>query len=55
MPCLPLQSEGGIVVALLRHIGGQQKQVSISENTAVRYLNEMNFSYKRYQYSLKKV
>lgn len=29
-------------------------QVPISENTAVRYLKEMNFSYKRYLYALKK-
>lgn len=48
------QSEGGTVVALLRHIGQQQERSPISENTAVRYLKEMNFSYKRYRYALKK-
>jgi transposase len=48
------QSEGGTVVALLHHIGRQQEQAPISENTAVRYLREMNFSYKRYRYGLKK-
>jgi hypothetical protein len=36
------QSEGGTVVALLRHIGQQQENTPISENTAVRYLKEMN-------------
>jgi transposase len=36
------QSEGGTVVALLRHIERQQEQAPISENTAVRYLKEMN-------------
>jgi transposase len=48
------QSEGGTVVALLRHIGQQREHAPISENTAVRYLKEMNFSYKRYRYGLKK-
>lgn len=48
------QAEGGTVVALLRHIGQRKEQTSISEDTAVRYLKEMNFSYKRYRYSLKK-
>jgi transposase len=48
------QSEGGTVVALLRHIGQQQEHAPISENTAVCYLKEMNFSYKRYRYGLKK-
>jgi transposase len=46
------QSEGGTVAALLRHIGRQQEQAPISESTAVRYLKEMNFSYKRYRYGL---
>lgn len=48
------ETEGGSVVALLRHIGQQKGQAPISEDTAVRYLKEMNFSYKRYRYSLKK-
>lgn len=48
------RAEGGTVVALLRHVGQQNGQVSISHDTAVRYLKEMNFSYKRYRYSLKK-
>lgn len=48
------EADGGTVVALLRHIELEKGQVSISEDTAVRYLKEMNFSYKRYRYSLKK-
>jgi transposase len=36
------QSEGGTVVALLRYIGQQQEHTPISENTALRYLKEMN-------------
>jgi predicted small secreted protein len=39
------QAEGGTAVALLRHIEHRQEQAAISENTAVRYLKEMNFSY----------
>lgn len=46
--------EGGTVGALLRQIGQTQDQASISENTAKRYLKEMDFTYKRYRYSLKK-
>jgi hypothetical protein len=48
------QAEGGTVVALLRHIEQRQKHASISESTAVRYLKEMKFTFKRYRYSLKK-
>lgn len=48
------QAEGGTVVALLRHIEQRQHQAAISESTAVRYLNEMNFTFKRYCYILKK-
>lgn len=48
------QAEGGTAVALLRHIEQREDRAQISENTAVRYLREMNFSYKRYRYSLKK-
>jgi transposase len=47
-------AEGGTVVALLRHIEQRQRHASISESTAVRYLKEMNFTFKRYRYSLKK-
>jgi GTP cyclohydrolase I len=42
------------VGALLRQVGQNQDQVPISENTAKRYLKEMDFTYKRYRYSLKK-
>jgi transposase len=48
------QAEGGTVVALLRRIEQRQEQAAISERTATRYLKEMNFTYKRYRYSLKK-
>ena len=48
------QSEGGKVVELLRHIEQRHEHAMISESTANRYLKEMNFSYKRYRYSLKK-
>ena len=48
------RSEGGTAAALLRHIGQRQESASISESTAKRYLKEMNFSYKRYRYGLKK-
>lgn len=47
-------SEGGTVGALLHQIEQSQDQVSISESTAKRYLKEMDFTYKRYRYSLKK-
>ena len=47
-------SEGGTVGALLRQVGQNPDQVPISENTAKRYLKEMDFTYKRYRYSLKK-
>lgn len=47
-------SEGGTIGALLRHLGKQQDQELISESTAKRYLKDLNFSYKRYRYSLKK-
>jgi len=48
------QSAGGTVVALLRQIEQSPGLAPISENTAKRYLKEMDFSYKRYRYSLKK-
>ena len=47
-------SEGGSVVALLRQIEQNSDHTPISENTAKRYLKEMDFTYKRYRYSLKK-
>lgn len=47
-------SEGGTVVALLRQIEQDRDHTPISESTAVRYLKEMDFIYKRYRYSLKK-
>jgi transposase len=48
------ESEGGTVGALLRQIEQHQNHVPISESTAKRYLKEMDFTYKRYRYSLKK-
>ena len=47
-------SEGGSVVALLRQIEQCQDHAPISESTAKRYLKEMNFTYKRYRYGLRK-
>lgn len=47
-------SESGTVGALLRQIEQGQDHASISESTAKRYLKEMDFTYKRYRYSLKK-
>lgn len=47
-------SEGGIVVALLRRIERHQDQVPISESTAKRYLKGMDFTYKRCRYNFKK-
>ena len=47
-------SEGGTVVALLRQIEQDRDHKPISESTAVRYLKGMDFTYKRYRYSLKK-
>jgi transposase len=48
------QSDGGSVVALLHQIDQRKENAPISESTATRHLKEMNFSYKRYCYSLKK-
>lgn len=47
-------SEGGSVVALLRRIEQCRDHAPISESTAKRYLKELNFTYKRYRYGLKK-
>lgn len=48
------QSEGGTISALLRRLEKRQDEELISASTAKRYLKELNFSYKRYRYSLKK-
>jgi len=42
------------VVALLRQTEQCRDRAPISESTANRYLKEMNFTYKRYPYGLKK-
>lgn len=42
------------VSALSRHIEQNKNRVPISKSMAKRYLEEMNFMYKRYRYSLKK-
>ena len=47
-------SGGGSVGALLREIAQCRDHKPISESTAKRYLKEMNFTYKRYRYGLKK-
>lgn len=47
-------SESGTVGALLRQIAHSHEQVPISESTDKRYLNQMDFTYKRYRYSSKK-
>jgi transposase len=47
-------SEGGSVGTLLRQIERCRDHAPISESTAKRYLKEMNFTYKRYRYGLKK-
>ncbi len=48
------QAEGGSANSLLRGMARAQDVPAISEETARRYLHEMQFSYKRYRYSLKK-
>ncbi len=48
------QAEGGSANSLLRSMARAQDVPAISEETARRYLHEMQFSYKRYRYSLKK-
>ena len=47
-------SEGGSVGTLMREIAQCRDYAPISESTAKRYLKEMNFTYKRYRYGLKK-
>ena len=48
------ESDGGTIAALLRRFEKRQDQELVSESTAKRYLKDLNFSYKRYRYSLKK-
>jgi transposase len=48
------QAEGGSANSLLRGMAQTQSVPTISEVTARRYLHDMDFSYKRYRYSLKK-
>ncbi len=48
------QAEGGSANSLLRGMARAQDVPAISEETARRYLHEMQLSYKRYRYSLKK-
>jgi transposase len=48
------QAEGGSANSLLRTLAQTEGLPAISQETARRYLHEMQFSYKRYRYSLKK-
>jgi transposase len=48
------QAEGGSANSLLRALAQRADLPAISEETARRYLHEMQLSYKRYRYSLKK-
>jgi transposase len=48
------EAEGGSANALLRSMPPIEGLPAISEETVRRYLHDMNFSYKRYRYSLKK-
>ena len=48
------EAEGGSANALLRSMAPIEDLPAISEETVRRYLHDMNFSYKRYRYSLKK-
>jgi transposase len=47
-------SGDGSIGALLRENRQCRDHAPISESTAKRYLKEMNFTYKRYRYGLKK-
>ncbi|WP_300759460.1 helix-turn-helix domain-containing protein [Janthinobacterium sp.] len=47
-------AEGGSANSLLRTMANTEGLPAISLATARRYLQEMQFSYKRYRYSLKK-
>ena len=48
------QVKGGSANSLLRTLTQTEGLPAISEETARRCLHEMQFSYKRYRYSLKK-
>jgi len=48
------ETEGGSANSLLRSLAREEGLPAISQETARRYLHEMQFSYKRYRYSLKK-
>ena len=48
------QSEGGTVVALLRHLEQRQEYAPVIDNAAICYFKELNFNYKRYRCGLKK-
>ncbi|WP_308925064.1 hypothetical protein [Janthinobacterium sp. J1-1] len=48
------QADGGSANSLLRTLAQTEGLPVISQETARRYLHEMQFSYKRYRYSLKK-
>ena len=48
------QADGGSANSLLRTLAQTEGLPAISQETARRYLHEMQFSYKRYRYSLKK-
>ena len=48
------EAEGGSANTLLRSMAPVEGLPAINEETARRYLHDMNFSYKRYRYSLKK-
>jgi transposase len=48
------EADGGSAPALLRAMPPDQALPAISPETAMRYLRTMDFSYKRYRYSLKK-
>ena len=48
------QADGDSANSLLRILAQTEGLPAISQETARRYLHEMQFSYKRYRYSLKK-
>ena len=48
------QADGGSANSLLRTLAQTEGLPAISEETVRPYLHEMQFSYKRYRYSLKK-
>lgn len=48
------EADGGSAPELLRAMPVDPTLPSISPETAMRYLRKMDFSYKRYRYSLKK-